>query len=132
MSIFLAKEWLLAAQDDLNLIQAISHRLDLSNLAAFHAQQAVEKSLKSLLEYNAIAIPRKHNLLTLKCIAMPFLKDNFLDDDIFAILNSVYIDSRYPSDLGLLPNGKPSLEDIEELYTFAMTLYTRVCTTVNV
>jgi len=39
-------EWLKAAKDDLDLINKIINESNLTNLAAFHAQQAVEKSLK--------------------------------------------------------------------------------------
>ena len=33
---------------------------------------------------------------------------------------------RYPSDLGLLPSGKPSIQDAKELYNFADALYHKV------
>jgi HEPN domain-containing protein len=36
-------------------------------------------------------------------------------------LDEVYISARYPSDLGLLPSGKPSIQDAKELYEFANT-----------
>ena len=31
-----------------------------------------------------------------------------------------YIDSRYPGDMGLLPYGKPTLEDAKEFHEFAL------------
>ena len=34
----------------------------------------------------------------------------------------VYIDSRYPGDLGLMPNGKPSLEEAEMYYLEALEI----------
>ena len=42
------------------------------------------------------------------------------------ILDDLYIDSRYPGDLGLLPNGKPTLTDAEEFYEFAKDVYNKV------
>jgi len=33
------------------------------------------------------------------------------DEGMLDEINEIYIDSRYPADLGLLPYGKPTLED---------------------
>lgn len=42
--------WLSAANDDLVLIQEIIRNETLTHMVAFHAQQAIEKSFKALLE----------------------------------------------------------------------------------
>ena len=34
-----------------------------------------------------------------------------------------YIDSRYPGELGLLPDGKPSLEEAKGFYEFAKNIH---------
>ncbi|CAN2042406.1 hypothetical protein GMMP15_70004 [Candidatus Magnetomoraceae bacterium gMMP-15] len=34
-------------------------------------------------------------------------------------LDEVYIDARYPVDLGLLSYGKPTIEDAKQFYEFA-------------
>ncbi len=51
-----------------------------------------------------------------------------LDVDLNLIkkLDEVYISTRYPSDLGLLPVGKPSIQDATELYDFANMIYRNV------
>jgi hypothetical protein len=41
-------------------------------------------------------------------------------------LDEVYISTRYPSDLGLLPSGKPSTQDVKVLYEFAEMFYYKV------
>lgn len=41
-------------------------------------------------------------------------------------LNKLYIDSRYPSDLGLLPYGKPTLADAKMFYQFAKEIFDKV------
>ncbi|WP_429886151.1 HEPN domain-containing protein [Geoalkalibacter halelectricus] len=46
----ISREWLKSAQDDLSLIERILDEGQLSHLVAFHAQQAIEKCLKALLE----------------------------------------------------------------------------------
>jgi len=42
-------------------------------------------------------------------------------------LASVYLDSRYPGDMGLLPNGKPTIGEAKEFYCFALYIYDRIC-----
>jgi len=42
-------------------------------------------------------------------------------------INELYTESRYPGDLGLLPQGKPTLQDAKEFYDFAQEVFERVC-----
>ncbi|MCK4797918.1 MAG: hypothetical protein KAT05_11070, partial [Spirochaetes bacterium] len=37
-----------------------------------------------------------------------------------------YIDTRYPSDMGLLPEGKPSIEKAKLFYNFANETFKKV------
>ena len=62
MSLFMAKEWLKATQDDIYLLDDIVYNIHLTNMVAFHAQQAIEKSFKALIEYKKIAFIKTHNL----------------------------------------------------------------------
>lgn len=57
--------WLSAADDDLTLIQEIIRNETLTHMVAFHAQQAIEKSFKALLEEREGIVPRIHTLETL-------------------------------------------------------------------
>ena len=41
-------------------------------------------------------------------------------------LDSLYIDARYPGDLGLLPDGKPSREDAKSFYKFAKDILNKI------
>ena len=56
------------------------------------------------------------------------MKPMNLDVDLNLIkrLDEVYIGARYPGDLGLLPAGKPSIQDAKELYAFADEFYHNV------
>jgi len=45
------------------------------------------------------------------------------DDDILDSLNTLYIDSRYPGDLGLLPYGQPTIDDVKEFYALALRVF---------
>jgi len=48
-------------------------------------------------------------------------------DELLQLLDELYIDSRYPGDMGLLPYGKPTLEDAKEFYEFAQSVFDKVC-----
>ncbi len=120
----MAIEWLKSASDDLKLIEEIIHNDYFTHMVAFHAQQAVEKSLKAMLEYNNRKIPKKHDLILLKSQVLDLLE--IIEDDILDSLNRLYIESRYPGDLGLMPNGKPDIEDAKIFYEFAKSIYKKV------
>jgi HEPN domain-containing protein len=46
----ITREWLAKADEDLAAAQALLAHPELTNIVAFHAQQAVEKALKAALE----------------------------------------------------------------------------------
>ena len=41
-------------------------------------------------------------------------------------LDGLYIESRYPGELGLLPNSKPTRADAQEFYDCAKSVYEQV------
>lgn len=97
----------------------------MTHITAFHAQQCVEKAMKAILEEYEIDYPKIHKLVKLKTLVPVELKD--IDEDMLFILDDLYIESRYPGELGLLPNGKPTLEDAKEFYQFAQQLFNQIC-----
>ena len=121
----MTKEWLKAAEDDLDVIEEILDVKHLSNMVAFHAQQAIEKSFKAVLEEKEIEIIKMHKLETLFSKIQNYL--NFtIDLQLIKRLDEVYIESRYPSDIGLLPDGKPGYEEAKEFYQFAKIIFTNI------
>jgi HEPN domain-containing protein len=48
-----------------------------------------------------------------------------LDADVVLIekMDKLYIDARYPGELGLLPDGKPTRADAQEFYACAQSVY---------
>lgn len=120
-----AEEWLNAAKDDLLVIDRIRSDPLLTNMIAFHAQQCIEKSLKAILEEYEIGAVRVHNLERLIELSRGHLD---LDLDIIVIekLDKLYIDSRYPGDFGLLPDGKPTIKDSEEFNRLAKYVHETV------
>jgi len=127
-----AFEWLTAANDDLLTIREIIDKSYLAHIAAFHAQQCVEKALKALLEARESTVPKIHHTLKLGKMVGEDFDITESDEEMFDTLDQLYIESRYPGDTGLLPYGKPTEEDAEAFYRFAETFFGRVCRTLNI
>ena len=49
-----------------------------------------------------------------------------IDINLLQPLDSLYIDARYPGNLGLLPEGKPSIEDAKSFYKFAKDILSKI------
>ena len=121
----ITKEWLDRAREDLDVAMEIITLEHLTNMVAFHSQQAVEKTLKGIIEEFEIDFVKTHNLERLIGIVSKQMKVE-ADLNLIKRLDEVYISMRYPSDLGLLPYGKPSIQDAKELYDFADEFYHKV------
>ena len=121
----ITKEWLKAANDDLKLIEKIKTEEHLTHLAAFHVQQSIEKCLKAIVEENELELEKIHNLQKLlnTIKSKIHLKINI---KIIKTLDRLYISARYPGDLGLLPEGKPTIEDTNKYFEFAKNIYKQV------
>lgn len=116
------KDWLETANLDLEAITHIIKNDRLTGHVAFYAQQAIEKSLKALIEESGGRVPKIHSLSKLFELCSAFLSISF-DDDIIIALDSLYIESRYPGEFGLLPEGKPNQKQAELFYEFAQNIY---------
>ena len=120
-----AKEWLKASFDDLETMSELQDNENLTNISAFHSQQSVEKSFKALIEYNQLPLQKTHNLEKLYISIKEIIEiDNLM---MLEMINELYIDSRYPGDMGLLPHGKPSINDVKEFYDFSNHIFMQVC-----
>jgi HEPN domain-containing protein len=124
---FITGEWLKSADDDLNTIKAIIDDESLTHIVAFHSQQCIEKSFKAMVDEFELASQKIHNLITLNETISSIYQFDF-DEDKLGLLNKLYLDSRYPGDLGLLPNGKPSTEVAIGLQELAKEIYKRINT----
>jgi len=114
--------WLESATGDLKSIEYIIKDETLTHIVAFHSQQCVEKSFKALLEHNARKVPQQHSTLKLYGLVCEFI-EVFINEELLSAFDDLYIDSRYPGNFGLLPYGKPTLEDAEEFYELARYIY---------
>lgn len=124
---FLTREWLNAAELDVKSAIQLLQDESLTSVVTFHCQQAIEKSFKAVLIENDRDPQRIHDLLRLYKLVLEFI-DPFEDILTLKIINEAYIDSRYPSDLGLLPDGKPSQNEAIQFYEFAELVFLTIKT----
>ena len=117
----LTREWLNAAGDDLITIENLLDNPILTNIVAFHSQQAIEKSIKAIIEEFGIVFAKTHNLQTLLIRIEQVILMSF-NELIISELDRLYIDARYPGDLGLMPHGKPTLEEAKIYFQEALKI----------
>jgi HEPN domain-containing protein len=114
-------DYLTAWQEKANLDYTAFHVLlhsesELGDIAAFHAQQAVEKWLKALLILNDQDVPKIHNLLLLMKLLAHFYK-NILDkhwQEKAALLNNYAVDIRYVDESDPTAKTTQNLAQVEE------------------
>lgn len=118
----ITNEWLVSASSDIAVIECLIDRPDLTHQVSFHAQQAVEKSFKALIEEFELGFVKTHSLELLYDKVGDVLKAD-VDKDQLIILDQLYIDARYPGVLGLLPDGHPSLVEARLFSELARMVY---------
>jgi HEPN domain-containing protein len=115
--------WLQFAAEDLRSDEILL-TAELFNMVCLHSQQCVEKVLKALLARLDKPIPRIHDLINLHQIAQDALGNSIdLTEEGLMLLNDVYLDSRYPRDVGLLPGGQPVQADAQKASAFAAEIF---------
>jgi len=91
-------------------------------MVAFHCQQSVEKSFKAVLEEYDRLVPRTHDLIALRTLVEKHIRV-MVEPDLLNQMNDLYVDSRYPSDFGLLPGGKPPQDLAQQMYNSACKIH---------
>ena len=118
----ITQEWLNFAEADLQTCKEIIENEFLTNIVAFHAQQTVEKCFKAIIEENNLKVQKIHSLIRLHKQIKKIV--NFeIDKEKMTLTDKVYIKTRYPGDMGMLPDGKPSKKEAKQLYNFADDIY---------
>ena len=74
------------------------------------------------MEEHQIEFRKTHDLIYLYKIIMKHVELK-IDVGILRTINELYIDSRYPGELGLLPNGNPTKEDAEKFFNISKKVY---------
>ena len=118
------EDWLLLADNDLRAAGVIvNDEYPLTNIAAFHCQQAVEKYFKAYIIEKDIPLIRTHDLIKLNGMINE-IKNLGINEKKLMAINEVYMDSRYPGDLGLMPDGMPTNEEIKEFIGYVNEIKT--------
>lgn len=120
----ITKEWLMAAGDDLKAAKTLLSESSLTNLAAFHSQQCIEKCFKAIAEEKNLPVPKPHDLISLYKTVRNLIGE--IDSYLLYAVNELYIDSRYPGEFGLLPDGKPTTDEALKFTEFAALILNRV------
>jgi HEPN domain-containing protein len=115
-------DWFSSAESDLFLIQEIISRENLTHLSAFHAQQAIEKSFKAIIEEFELGFIKSHSLEMLYNKVKEHITSDINMDQLI-LLDQLYIDARYPGELGLLPDGKPSTKEAKDFYILGKRIF---------
>jgi len=118
------KDWLTFAEDDLIAAKTLSNDDRLTSLVSFHCQQCLEKCFKAVIEEQDKSFVKSHDLLRLQLFAEIQLSD--LETKLLSMINEVYIDGRYPGDLGLLPYGKPTIPQAHEFIQLCDSIFNRI------
>jgi HEPN domain-containing protein len=118
------KNWITLAEDDLLAAKTLAEEDRLTNLVSFHCQQCLEKCFKAIIEEQDKPSIKSHDLLRLQFNADIKLSDS--ETILLSTINEVYIDSRYPGELGLLPNGKPTISEADSFIQFCDNILYRL------
>ena len=118
------KNWLTLAEDELLAAKTLAYDDRLTNLVSFHCQQCLEKCFKAIIEEHDKPSIKSHDLLRLQLNADINLSDS--ETILLSVLNEVYIDSRYPGEMGLLPNGKPTFSEAESFIQICDSILNRL------
>ena len=86
--------------------------------ACHHAQQCVEKSIKTMLLEVGWELEKIRNIHRLTAIATDYGASVSLTPDDIDFLEAIYR-GRYPAESGLLPLGEPTAADAERAVTLA-------------
>jgi len=116
------RQWLNLVETDLRTCEKLLDDDFLTNIVAFHSQQVIEKCFKAIIEEQGLQLPRIHTVARLYGSIQNIITFS-VDNRMLQISDTVYTTSRYPSDLGLVPEGKPTNELAVQLYEFAKYIY---------
>ena len=126
------KSWIAFADRDLEAAKSLLGNEYVANIVLYHCQQCIEKCLKAILEEHEIQVPKIHSVVRLFGIITENIELGYkIDENSLNLVDDIYIDTRYPSGLGLLPTGFPSKEEAAEVLKIAKDIYAKVILYLN-
>ncbi len=122
-----AKEWLTFAYKNLLTAQHLYDVEHFTDIIIIDLQQALEKTLKALLAYENVKIPKSHYLDELSSLTgLISLTDNELA--LLERTTDYYKDDRYPNPNYTLPTREETSITLE----FTIELFDKVCLKLNI
>jgi HEPN domain-containing protein len=123
--------WIEFADKDILTVSEIIENPKLTNIAAFHCQQAIEKYFKAFILENEKPLMKIHNLMTLYGIIKEIIDFEF-DEDLLSIINDIYLESRYPGGIGLWDAcPMPTVEQANKFFVFTKEIEARIKNELN-
>jgi HEPN domain-containing protein len=118
------EDWIFLADRDLRASEIIMQDdYPLTNIVVFHCQQSIEKYLKAYLIEKDAPLEKTHDLVKLNG-KIRKIKDIGIEENKLDIINEVYIESRYPGELGLMPDGIPTDEQAQGFIEYTKEIRT--------
>jgi len=119
-------KWFEKSADDLTAAKRVFENVHpkLIEIACYHCQQSVEKSLKGFLQYYDIKPPHTHNL-TMLCQMCSEIDSSFQGlQDMCSTLSTYATTTRYPDDDIEITedNARFAIKEAERIYTFCADL----------
>jgi len=115
------KKWVSFAEEDLKMAE-LAFDEKIFNQTCFHAQQCIEKLLKSLIIQSGKIQPRSHKIADLLMLTEDTFSEPVKKE--LLLLDRFYIPTRYPDTLpGILANGLPSETDAKQALETARKCY---------
>jgi HEPN domain-containing protein len=116
-------DWLFFAESDLKTARAVLKE-GIPHMVCFHAQQAVEKSLKAILRNRNKNTPKTHSLVKLITEVERLKLTTKMDRNDIYFLDQFYSPTRYPDTLpGSLPEALPKKADAQKSLDIAENIY---------
>jgi len=111
--------WVFFADKDMLSAKTLIDYKELTGEVAFHCQQAIEKYFKGYLVEHGKEIRKIHDLVKLYS-QVKGIKDWNLDETLLRDISTIYVETRYPSNIGIKSDGVlPSTEDALRYLEFA-------------
>jgi len=123
--------WIGLAEKDILTVSEIIKNPALANIVTFHCQQAIEKYFKAFILENGKPLIKTHNLLALYGTIREII-DFKLDEDLLSTVNDIYLESRYPGEIGLLDDGSmPTIEQANQFFIFVKEIKVKIVNELN-
>jgi HEPN domain-containing protein len=113
----IVKEWIEKAEGDYRtaLREYRARKFPNFDAAGFHAQQCIEKYLKSLLQSRRIPFHKTHDLLMLLEMCIPVAPQLEIHRSLFAILSPFAIAFRYPGETATREQAGEAVKAMKKL-----------------